>query len=341
MNRDSLFLRVENYIAKKQVSKEHDQLFIRIMAKWPDFVFGYFEIRPDKEISTTRYGKAITDEYERILVNQIKKLKVSLTNPLRFFVLYTDGIEYPQEVMDLIEKHIVLLGCYSLPGRLYNELMIPDFNLLGSRDVYQKVVKLATPFSERIPVAKFRGAQTGGMYNMETVRSLKLPRLRAMHIAKDHPDLLDIRFTLTYDIQNNGGEEYLRYMKETFGSNAKYERMDTLTSHRYLLSFDGNGATYARQEMIMASGSVPLFQTRFVKYWSHFLEDGVNYVRIHDDLSNLVRVVQNLNENPKLAEAIASNARALANEVLSPEFQDEYFSYILETISRKIRGGRM
>jgi hypothetical protein len=64
----------------------------------------------------------------------------------------------------------------------------------------------------------------------------------------------------------------------------------------------------------------------------------VNYVRIHDDLSNLVQVIKNLNENSSLAEEIASNARALANEVLSPEFQDEYLSYILETISRKIGG---
>jgi hypothetical protein len=308
------------------------------MARWPDFVFGYFEISRDKKITTTRYGKPITDEYERILINQIKKLNVSLINPMRFFVLYTDGIEYPEEVIDLIEKHIVLLGCYSLPGHLYHELMIPDFNLLAQRDIYQKVAKIVTPFSERIPIAKFRGAQTGGMYNMEAVRSLTLPRLRARHLAKAHPDCLDVHFTLTYQIQNNGGEEYVRYMKETFGSNAAYERMDTLTSHRYLLSFDGNGATYARQEMIMASGSVPLFQTRFVKYWSHFLEDGENYIHINDDLSNLVETVQNLNENPKMAEEIASNARSLANEVLSPEFQDEYLSYILESISHKIEG---
>jgi hypothetical protein len=167
---------------------------------------------------------------------------------------------------------------------------------------------------------------------MKEVSLNKIPRLKAAHLSLKYPDLLDVRFIYSYNTQSNGGQIYIDYMMKTFGPPAEAEHMKNFNKFRYLLCFDGNNAPpYERPETIMISGSVPLYQTNYEKYWSFLLSDGINYIKINDDLSNLITVIKDLNANPERALKIAEEARKLAKEVLMPDF---FESYLIEVINK-------
>jgi hypothetical protein len=232
-----------------------------------------------------------------------------------------------------------MLSAYSTLERNEIEFLIPDLYILSNnhRIGFIRSYRNNIPFFKRLPIAKFRGSQTGGLYNMNAVLKNDLPRLKGAHMSLDYSSLLDIRFINSYDIQNTDGEKYIDYMNNKFGSPSALEPMENFNRNRYLLCFDGNESPpFARPEIIMISGSVPLFQTNYIKYWSIFLEDYVNYIKINDDLSNLIDVINYLNNNKEIALKIANNARQLALDVITPSFQDEYLIHILNSISNYI-----
>jgi hypothetical protein len=250
-----------------------------------------------------------------------------------------DGVQFPQKIADFIKKHIIFVGCYSPIGDDF-VILIPDMYMLMPvhEKEYYEVSKNIIPFNSKIPVAKFRGSQTGPgvFYNMTVVQNMTRPRLKAAHISLEYPNLLDVRFIDSYNVQNIGGEEYVNYMNSKFGPVAPREKMKDFNKNMYLLCFDGNHAPpFARPEMIMASGSVPIFQTNYNKYWSFLLEDKKNYIKIKDDLSDLVDTVNYLNNNKPVAETIANNAKELATNIINYDFIHEYFVEVLNLISLK------
>ena len=210
--------------------------------------------------------------------------------------------------------------------------MIPDYylNVDKCNKVYQNII----PFLEKTPIAIFRGSQTGGIYNMNEVLLRKIPRLNGVHLSLMYPYLLDIKIINTYTCQCNGDAKYIDYMNRTFGKPANSIPIEQFNKYRYLICFDGNsGPPYERPEAIMMSGSVPLIQTKYHKYWGFLLEDNIHYIKIKDDLTNLVDTVVYLNSNSGIAENIAKNAKELAEAVILPEAQEQYFIEVMNRIS--------
>jgi hypothetical protein len=69
-------------------------------------------------------------------------------------------------------------------------------------------------------------------------------------------------------------------------------------------------------------------------YWSCLLKEDVNYVKINDDLLNLIPKIEFLKNHPNKAKKIADNARDLAMKVLNFNFQDKYIVFILQKINQ-------
>ena len=270
------------------------------------------------------------------IVNRLKILQCRLPRDMVFFVSLNDGIDFPQYLRDFIRKHILLLLFCDFTENPLGEIIIPDPYMFDEsfRETYKKIYDNPIAFNDKIPIAKFKGSQTGGDFNMQEVELLTNPRLKAVHLAAKFPSLLDIKFT-SYDTQNTGGREYIKYMEGMFGLPAKSEPFEKFNNYRYLISFDGNFVAYSRPEFSMASGSVPLIQTRYIKYWSYLLENYKNYIKIDDDLGNLVDVIKWLNNNPEKAKMIATNARNLSKK-LTPKCMDNYLCDVLNDISEKI-----
>ena len=328
---------IEN-VSQKEISLDFDLQFIDLI-KNLHYCFGHFKMDSKKNVSCDMYGKISLqgESFRNILISKINNLKSNIDLQFSFFIEFDDGIDYPENVLEFIKKHVIVLSAYSKIGRENIEILIPDIYMMESqfREAFYKTKNNNIPFNERITIAKFRGSQTGGLYNMEEVAKMQIPRLKAAHLSKEFPQYLDSKIMNTYDCQNNGGQEYIDYMKNTFGEPAKAEPMNKFNNFRYLICFDGNNAPpFARPETIMVSGSVPFFQTEYIKYWSCFLQNNYNYIFIEKDLSNLISSVKEMNSNFEMSKQIAKKAKILAEQVMTPEFQDKYITSVLNLISR-------
>jgi hypothetical protein len=341
MNKKILFDKINSYLLNKTVSDQNNYKFIKLIYDLNSYCFAFVQYKNNK-LSVNLYGGTNSEQGQKfglILKNKISSILNKINGKFHFFISLNDGINYPENISNYIKKHIIMLSAYSIIGREEIEFLIPDLYILtdNHRVGLIRSYKNNIPFFKRIPIAKFRGSQTGGLYNMEAVIANNLPRLKGAHMSLDYPFLLDIRFINSYNIQNTDGDKYINYMNNKFGPPFPLEPMENFNRNRYLLCFDGNESPpFARPEIIMISGSVPLFQTKFIKYWSIFLKDGINYIKINDDLTNLIDVIHYLNNNNKIALKIANNARQLALDVITPSFQDEYLIHILNSISNYI-----
>ena len=332
-----LLQKVKDNLSKKQISSKYNQQFIH-MIKNSNFCFGYIVMDDNKNVDCHLYGNISNQakDFRNIIMSIIHQFKNQIKVKLNFFMQFEDGLDYSDDILEFIKKHIILLSPYSKIGREDLEILIPDMYMMlqKNRNDFYATMNNNIPFQQRIPIAKFRGSQTGGVYNMEEVRKMNLPRLKANHLSKQFPQLLDSKL-ISYDCQNTGGQEYINYMNKTFGPPAPKEPMSSFNHYRYLLCFDGNQAPpFARPETIMISHSVPFFQTEYIKYWSCFLKDHENYIFIKKDLSNLISSIQEMNQNYECSLKIANKARELAEKIMLPSFQDSYFINVLNQIGQ-------
>ncbi|MDP3371777.1 MAG: glycosyl transferase family 90 [Candidatus Paracaedibacteraceae bacterium] len=337
----TLITRIEKSFAHKKISKEYNDQFEQILKTQPigDISFARVTMTKEKKLRVNLINKNPSEQesvFSSVVSDFIKKNISKINGPFDFFIHLDNGIQYEDTIISFIKNHIILLNPYSISGREGMETLIPDYYILqkGFRKNFINAYKNTIPFLERTPTAKFRGSQTGGAYTMDAVKKMEFPRLKGAHLSLKYPDLLDIRFINTYSLQSDNSAEYINYMTKTFGLPAGYEDMKDQNKFRYLICFDGNHAPpFARPETIMASGSVPLFQTKYENFWISLLIDGVNYMKINNDLSNLVDTVRDLNAHPEYAQKIAGDARKLAEEVLMPEFMDRYLITVLNKVS--------
>jgi len=344
MYKDFLLNKNREILKNKEVTNENNNIFINMIQTIGDiggFCLAHIILDINKQFHYNFYGHVtgqaikFAKVIEKCVNNSLNKINANFS----FFISLNDGVNFPEHITDFIKKHIIFVGCYSPIGDDFI-ILIPDLYMLMSEyeGEYNEVCRNIIPFNNKIPIAKFRGSQTGSglLYNMTEVQNMTRPRLKAAHMSLEHPTLLDVRFIGSYDIQNTGGEEYINYMNSKFGPVSQKEPMKDFNQYRYVLCFDGNYAPpFARPEMIMASGSVPIFQTNYNKYWSFFLEDGINYVKIKDDLSDLIPAINNLNNNPHYSETIANNARELAKNVINYDLIREYFIETINIVSLK------
>lgn len=332
-----LLKKVVDNLSKKHISLEFNQQFIH-MIKNSNFCFGHIVMNDNKNVECHLYGNISNQakDFRNIIVSIIQQFKNQITVKLNFFMQFEDGLDYSDDILEFIKKHIILLSPYSKIGREDIEILIPDMYMMlqKNRKDFYATMNNNIPYQQRIPIAKFRGSQTGGVYNLEEVRKMNLPRLKANHLSKQYPQLLDSKL-ISYDCQNTGGQEYINYMNKTFGPPAPKQPMSSFNQYRYLLCFDGNQAPpFARPETIMISRSVPFFQTEYIKYWTCFLKDHENCIFIKKDLSNLISSIQEMNQNYKKSLEIATKARELAEKILLPSFQDLYFISVMNHIGQ-------
>jgi hypothetical protein len=339
--KETIFDNVIETLSKKKLSNTNNELFID-MIKNTNFCFCHLIIQ-DNLVVSKLYGNNLNQQgiiFQNILERKIKELilfyKLNLNN-INFFSCFTDGLNFPINIKEFMVENILFINCYTDLSNSYEIILIPDFYLMENKfkKDYIESSNNNIPFFKRKPIAIFRGSQTGGIYNMQAIHKMELPRLKGVFMSRDNPQLLDIKFINSYKIQSNC-EKYSKYMNKMFGPPASYEKMKDLNNNRFLLCFDGNHAPpFARPEIIMVSGSVPLFQTNYQKYWSCLLKDEINYIKINDDLLNLIPKIEFLKEHPNKAKKIADNAKELANKILNFNFQDEYIVFILKKINDK------
>jgi len=200
------------------------------------------------------------------------------------------------------------------------------------------------PFPDQVPwnlkknVALWRGSSTGVYITTEKNKRLKLARLsqRAMLSGSDTNVLIDagitswklrprkiegVKHLQTIDVTKTG----IRLVKPV--------SFKTHASYKYLIDVEGHVAAY-RLGALLGLGSVVLsVESEFSLWFSKYLEDGVHFVSIKADLSNLQEKLNWLKQNDDLAKQIAYNGRCFFEERLCKQGIFDYLSSLLNEIS--------
>lgn len=275
------------------------------------------------------YGPDICQMRTNFYKFKISKILKNIDTEFDFFVSIQDNCYLDEELQEFVKDKIYILNADIFKNYDTIFSLIPDFYILSSN--FGSIPKIK--FQDKIPIAKFIGAPTGVFWSFESRHTQS--RILACLESKKYPDLIDCKLTSNeaFDIKMQ------QYLIDTLDLPSPPENYSSLARYKYLLSFDGNASTWKRIEMIMHLYSVPMIQTKFLKFWSKFLVPldfnninlNANCVEIFDDVSNLKDCVLFLNNNKLIAEHIAINAQYLANTIFTDEFMEYYFTQVIFT----------
>jgi len=236
-----------------------------------------------------------------------------------------DDASLPREVVhELVAREVSVLA-HSVPNSRKNDgyVFAPNFHFIkrrGFRALIRDMRENITPFAERESVVFWRGSTTGSErcesdLDCELERDCeRLPRVRAIRAAMSDVPWLD--FAVTRKVQSCaavGDSANARTARALRQDSHAPER--EWAARKGVLEIDGNVDAWGNRWRMESGSVVFLVKSQYTHYYSDALEDGVHYVGISADLSDLVertRVVAD--DDPDVVERlaqIAANASAL------------------------------
>jgi hypothetical protein len=177
-----------------------------------------------------------------------------------------------------------------------------------------------TPVAAKRPVAFFRGAATGAGTSPLTNQRLRLfstaQRLKS--------PLLDVAcVSLNKRLRKHYSEPVSVVDERSVGfpvSDTFYVPMSEQVKNKYLIYVEGHCAA-CRLGIMLASGSVVIKVKSSVPapdlWYTHMLHDGVEYVSVREDLSDLISMIEELEADPVRCQRIADAARLFWQSHLS------------------------
>ena len=282
-----------------------------------------------------------TAERSIALTNFLNKhVKLKSDKNFVFYMFVLDVAKVPE--LDFSIKHTPILMTDMDRGTYIKntQFLVPDYFLIrkGFGVVSQKVRKKgdSIPFLQRKDIVFWRGAQTGGgLYNYDNKE--KFPRYNLVMFSFNNPSYLDARFVShkLWVEDSESGSKYIKHMNSLFGD--KPEKYTTSAKdhvpYKYLISLDGTVSAWDRPIKIMNGKSVLLYNSKFIQFFTPYMQEGKHYVGVKEDLSDLKDKVDWLRSNPQEAERIANNGRVFA-EQLNPKLFACYYQNVLEHIQK-------
>lgn len=189
------------------------------------------------------------------------------------------------------------------------------------------------PFSERKPIAVFRGASTGEGTTIDTNIRLKLAYLSSLN-KKDEDDVhfLDCGITKwNLRPRKEYGKKFLSTIeiKSIPIDLSAPLTPEQQTEYKYIINVDGHVSAF-RLSLEMNMGSVILLVESNYKLWYHnLLIPNVHYIPIKKDLSDLYDKIKWCKANDKKCEQISINARQFYNKFLTKNGIFDYFQFLL------------
>ncbi|AAS18093.1 tyrosine kinase [Singapore grouper iridovirus] len=184
-------------------------------------------------------------------------------------------------------------------------------------------------WSDRIPIAVFRGSSTGAGTTVQNNQ-----RLKAVSFSMEHPELLDAGIT-KWNLRprkRTGDPEYSTIAPGQWPPHKDYPPLaDSLTpeqqaNYKYILCLWGHAPAF-RLIRDLSLGSVVLLadvppgQKRLELWFYNLLVPWVHYVPVKGDLSDLATVIQWCRDNNQKCSAIATAGTILAREKLGMDGQ--------------------
>jgi len=275
-------------------------------------------VKPYARVSTT------TAEYVNILKDANLPDGVYIFNLTDAVILRKGGL-FPWKMVS---------GNKKLPDEFLFDKYIPILSTSGQEDFWdipipnyddvdivlsEKSPDFITEWNKKtIEKAVFRGGPTGCGYTARTNMRIKLAE---MGLRKENIPFLDVGIVgqpgqKTIDSKSIRFDPMygMGYMKTGL---KPVERLDmrSQSRYKYIIHVDGNVHAY-RLLNTMRTGSLILrVKSEYTSWVDHLLKDGVHYISVKDDLSDLVEKIKFCKEND--CSEIARNGMEIANQLLT------------------------
>jgi len=229
------------------------------------------------------------------------------------------------------QKQKVPLLVFAKKKSCSHQVAIPDFEaMMGYVDLTRRVNEAGGnwPWNSKSEICFWRGATTGGIYNLDNWRSIG--RTRLVLLSLDYPELLDCRFTSLCQGAENNPE--MNAMPQLLSGSVSPEAS---LQYKYLVDIDGNTCGYQRLYWTLLSNSVVFKQmTENYQWYYSALKPFVHYIPVAEDMSDLVEQILWAKENDNLARWIAGNATEFANTHLRLSDSQQYVYWVLKKYSK-------
>jgi hypothetical protein len=192
--------------------------------------------------------------------------------------------------------------------------------------------KIELDFSKKKSMAVFRGGSTGCGWTAETN-----PRLNAVQLSKQHPDLLDAQLTtITSTMKIHKTRRAGRVNSKEFrvGSRISFEEQ---SHYKYILHLDGNVGAYRLAQWMLLGSTILLQESGSTLWFQYHMKPWTHYVPINDELNDLIEKIKWCQTHETECRTMAHNARTLALKVLTKESLYKELDHAIETARRIAR----
>ena len=193
----------------------------------------------------------------------------------------------------------------------------------------QQVEQRWLQWSERTPVAFWRGASTGSVLTKANWQDNR--RVRLCQIAKQHDDeqFIDAKITKLIQIKERGVKKMIR----NAGLVDSYIPTIEFLKYKYVIDIDGNSNSWPGLFTKLLTGSCALkVESPWKQWYYNNLKPWVNYIPIKNDMSDLIEKVSWCHEHDDKARIIGENGRKLALSMTMETETSKAYKTILESL---------
>jgi hypothetical protein len=195
--------------------------------------------------------------------------------------------------------------------------LIPDLTFWHQRGYFydrEQVRKLKLRWSDRTPVAFWRGSSTGP-HSISAETFPKLPRFRLCSLSLTRlRGLLDARFTAIVQDDDEADAERLRQLAQSLNILAPRVLQEEFARYRYLIDIDGNTNSWSLLLKLAMGSCILKVQSPYRQWYYGDLRPWKHYVPIRADLSDLEGKILWCRKHDGDARQIAEEGKRFADE---------------------------
>ena len=347
---ESLKKEVRTSLKYSKIKRDLDKTIIEFQRKYPEqFKHHKINFNRSKWVANNCYFRNQYPEYEGSLnVNIYKSMLDALLkerlvpdveffiNPRDFPVLKKDLTEPYNHLFDsekikvekefLVEKMCPIFSKSATDK--FADLLIPnedDWSRVSNKFFTDKCIdsyradiisKFNLNWDDKKDQCIFRGSATGCGITLETNM-----RLMAADLSIDNFDLLDAGITDWNQKPKKYMGDPIRIIdtgKLRFGLANKIDNIQK-SGYKYILNIDGHVSACRLSSELGMNSVVLLVDSPYKLWFSDMLEDGVHYIRVKKDLSNLIEKIKWCISHDRECKKIAENARKFYLEYLEKD----------------------
>jgi hypothetical protein len=219
--------------------------------------------------------------------------------------------------------------------RFEQTILLPDLDFLIFAFYAGEEYRDGLAFADKRPEAYFIGATTGGIVTMERIAAGTHERIRAARFFRDSPG---VTFEISSVVQCDSDATRAE-VEKLVPMPAGWRSWHDQFRHRYLLSMDGNGATWSRTAVALASNSALVkYASPSLLYYMHGLDPWVHFIPVRRD-ADVLGIIADAERTRERDADIAQAGRAFAERHFTREAVMDYTAALLREYADAVRTG--